>query len=222
MTLKQATTKVLARDRIWQCFAFACVPALLFYSLSLFSLTGGQGFQLMQILRDPGQQLDQSSFLGFLSNIGVWMWVSAAAINFFGGALSVGGGGRDDKLRELLALLGALSLFLAIDDFFMIHDRYISQRYIFSVYAVFALTILFRHFERIIRTDGFAFLLAGFFLAMSIVTDFFQGMTPPWEYAHTQVVEEGFKFVGAATWLYFGVRLGGLSFQRSGWRSTTE
>ena len=217
MRLKQATSKVLARDRIWQCFAFACLPALLFYSLSLFSLTG-QGFKLMQILRDPGQQLDQSSFLGFLSNIGVWMWVSAAAINFFG-ALSVGGG-RDDKLRELLALLGALSLFLAIDDFFMIHDRYISQRYIFPVYAVFALTILARHFERIIRTDGFAFLLAGFFLAMSIVTDFFQGMTP-WEYAHTQVVEEGFKFIGAATWLYFGVRLG-LSFQRGGWRSPAE
>ncbi|WP_421703035.1 hypothetical protein [Aliiroseovarius sp.] len=217
MTLKQATARVLARERVWQCFAFACLPALIFYSLSLVSLTG-QGFQLMQILRDPGQQLDQSSFLGFLSNIGVWVWVSAAAINFFG-ALAVGRG-RDGKLRELLLLLGALSILLAIDDFFMIHDRFISQRYIFPVYAIIALSILLRHFDQIIRTDGFAFLLAGFFLAMSIVTDFFQGMIP-WRYAHTQVLEEGFKFVGAATWLYFAVRLG-LSFQRGGWRSAAE
>ena len=209
MTFKQAKAKVLERNLIWRCFMFACLPALMFYSLSLAQLTG-QGFEIMQVLRDPGQQLDQSSFLGFLSNIGVWMWISGAAINFFG-ALAVG---RADggKLRELLLLLGGLSLFLAIDDFFMIHDRYISQRYIFPVYAVIALAILARHFDRIIRTDGFAFLLAGFFLAMSIVTDFFQGMIP-WRYAHTQVLEEGFKFVGAATWLYFSVRLG-LSWPR--------
>jgi len=204
MTFKQATAKVLAPDRIWQCFLFACLPALIFYSLSLASLTG-QGFQLMQILRDPGQQLDQSSFLGFLSNIGVWMWVSTAAITFFG-ALAIGPG-RKDGLRELFVLLGGLSLFLAVDDFFMIHDRYISQRYIFPVYAVVAVAILLRHFNRIVQTDGFAFLLAGSFLALSIATDFFQGMIP-WRYAHTQVLEEGFKFVGAATWLYFAVRLG--------------
>ncbi|MFK5971737.1 MAG: hypothetical protein QM485_00480, partial [Flavobacteriaceae bacterium] len=85
---------------------------------------------------------------------------------------------------------------------FMIHDRYVNQKICYLIYAIFAGFLFIRHFKKIIKTEGFAFLLAGTFLASSIVTDLIQSKIPL-EYRYIQVIEEGFKFIGAATWLYF-------------------
>ena len=72
------------------------------------------------------------------------------------------------KQKELLILIGMLSLVLAVDDFFLLHDRYLYQRGVFLFYAVFAITLLVRYFRKIMEIDGFAFLLAGGLLALSI------------------------------------------------------
>ena len=39
---------------------------------------------------------------------------------------------------------GAFSLLLCLDDMFLLHDRYIGSTFLYSLYAVFALLILFR------------------------------------------------------------------------------
>ncbi|WP_254052643.1 hypothetical protein [Aliivibrio sp. EL58] len=49
-------------------------------------------------------------------------------------------------------------------------------------------------------------LLAGGLLAGSIATDLIQGYLP-FGYETTQIFEEGCKFVGAASWLYFTCRV---------------
>jgi len=99
-------------------------------------------------------------------------------------------------------LLGLLSMLLAVDDFFLLHERYVYQKGIFLFYAVFALTILFRHYRKIIEIDGFTFLLAGLLLGSSVEIDIYQRKIPL-EYVHVQLIEEGCKFVGAAIWLFF-------------------
>ncbi|MEX0583378.1 MAG: hypothetical protein WD185_06880, partial [Sneathiella sp.] len=58
------------------------IPASLFFMASVLILKVS-GFDLIEILRDPAQQSGKSSFLGFLSNIGNFMWISAAAIGYF-------------------------------------------------------------------------------------------------------------------------------------------
>ncbi|MRU16666.1 hypothetical protein FDP25_14590 [Roseovarius sp. A21] len=70
-------------DNIKRALWLCCGPAFVFFvtSLSILSLAG---FGLVEILRDPAQLTEQSSFLGFLSNVGSWLWVSAAAICFSG------------------------------------------------------------------------------------------------------------------------------------------
>lgn len=158
----------------------------------------------MEILRDPAQQSGASSFLGFLSNIGIWLWVSSAAICFFTAITSDSILNRNYK--ELIILTGLLSITLAIDDFFLIHDRYINQKICYLAYAILVGFILICHFRQIIEIEGFAFLVAGSFLALSIITDLIQ-LYIPLQYSHTQVLEEGFKFIGAATWLYFNFRI---------------
>jgi hypothetical protein len=180
------------------------LPALLFYGVSISILTDS-GFTLWQILRDPAQQSGDSSFLGFVTTIGIWLWVSAAAICCF--SLLAGSGREEPRYTELLVLMGSLSLLLAVDDFFLLHERYVYQKGMFLFYAVVALSILIRHYRRIIEIDGFSFLLSGALLATSIIIDMKQRKIP-FDYYHAQVVEEGCKFVGAALWLYFCGRAG--------------
>ncbi len=157
-------------------------------------------FEVMEILRDPAQQSGESSFLGFLSNIGVWLWISSAAICFFS-AICYRHVIHEDH-QGLLFLTGLLALILGIDDFFLIHDRFIDQNICYLLYAVLAIALLVRHYKRIIEIHGFSFLCAGLLLASSIVTDLVQSYIAL-EYEESQILEEGFKFTGAASWLYF-------------------
>jgi hypothetical protein len=162
------------------------------------------GFTFMEILRDPAQQMEVSGFLGFLSNLGIWLWVSAAAIGFF--ALRTGIFTVKDRRRELLGLTVILSLMLAADDLFMIHDFYIRQRYCFLTYALYTALMVIRHHKLIIKVEAVAFTLMVLFFGMSVFVDIIQLLIPmPYEY--TQVLEEGFKFIGMASWLYFVFRL---------------
>jgi hypothetical protein len=180
------------------------LPALVFYSVAVLVLQNS-GFSLTEILRDPAQQSGASSFLGFVSNIGVWLWVSSFAICCY--SLITRSTDMTRGRAELMVLLALLSLLLAVDDFFLLHERYVYQKGIFLFYALCALTVVARHFRRIIGIDGFSFGLAGILLASSIIIDMKQRQIP-FDYAHVQLVEEGCKFVGAALWLFFCGRAG--------------
>lgn len=181
---------------------FAIIPATVFYFTSIYILQK-QGFQTVEIIRDLAQSANVSSFLGFISNMGIWMWVSAAAIILFTRFSEANH--VDQKQRELLLMVGAFSILLAIDDFFMLHDRYINQKIMYAVYALFAGGLLLRNFQRILAIDGFAFLLAVGMLGASIITDLLQFVLKM-PYSTQQLLEECFKFIGAATWLYFCLR----------------
>ncbi len=176
-----------------------CLFAALFYAISLFVMTAS-GFTSIEVLRDLAQQTGQSSFLGFLSSIGTWLWVSAAAICLFAARFHPGDPGRTPK--RLLRLLGWFSLVLAVDDFFLIHDRYITEGILLPIYAIFILTVARRYWSLISEIDKPAFLTTGALLGGSILVDIVQENLPI-SYGASQVLEEGFKFVGAAAWMYF-------------------
>jgi len=185
--------------KIMQVILYASIPGLIFYTIA-FNVMHHNGYYTMEIIRDFAQQMDESSFLGFLSSIGTWLWVSATAIAFFG--FFTIKSPKTYRHRELLFLLGIFSFLLAFDDFFMIHDRYIDQNICYSTYAFLAIALLARHYKTIIEINGFGFIFAGTLLALSIFTDIIQDYLP-FEYSDIQIVEEGFKFTGGATWLYF-------------------
>lgn len=204
ISITQYLNQVFEPSKIRRIVVYAIVPSIGFYAGAILLLEDS-GFSVMQILQDPAQQSGESSFLGFISNVGIWLWVASAAICLFHATVTTAMP-AEARSRELLALLGAFSLLLAVDDFFMIHDRYIPQRRVFLAYAVIASLLLLRHRERILRVDGFAFLFAVSLLAASVFTDLIQtGL--PFEPSLVQLAEEGFKFCGAAAWLYFNCRL---------------
>jgi len=194
---------IFSTEKMFRCILFAGIPALLFYGFSLVGLRA-TGFDVIEILRDPAHQSGQSTFLGFLSNIAVWLWVSSATICFF--CAMTGDLVNKGSHRELLFLVGILSMILAIDDFFLIQHRYVNQKLCYLFYAIFSGTLLVRHYKKIMEIDGFSFLLACLLFVLSILTDAVQTRTPlPSSYV--QVFEESFKFIGIATWLYFICRI---------------
>lgn len=194
---------IFKKDNINRFLLYCCIPALLFYCVSL-TVMSQAGFTLVEILRDPAQQTKQSSFLGFVSNIGTWLWLAAATICFFRAATYKPE--KRDEYKTLLILSGCFSLFLAIDDFFLIHDRYITEGILIPLYAIFVGYLLKRFHKMIFKIDGFAFMIAGTLLAMSVLVDAVQEILPI-SYGASQALEEGFKFVGAAAWLYFCFRI---------------
>jgi len=197
--LKPILKQIFNPQQLSRCLSIAIIPGLLFYIVSLLVLKSA-GFTSIEIIRDPPHLNESSSLLGFISNIGNWIWVGSASICFF--IVFTGGASIERNRKELLFLAGLLSLLLAVDDFFMIHDRYVKQNACYALYAVCAGAILIRHYRMLLAIDPIAFLLAGSLLASSIITDLVQNHIPM-TYENVQVLEESFKFVGGATWLYF-------------------
>ena len=202
--LKQA----LNVKQIRRCILYAVLPAVLLYGVVI-RLMVASGFRVIEAIRDPAQQTDTSSWLGLISNLGVLLMVATAVICFF--VISVKSLAIRKTKRECLLLMGLLSAFLALDDFFLLHDRHLGEGFCYFMYAFCLSMLLYRHFETIMKVDGVAFLIAGGLLGLSIGTDVFQSDLPfPDE--PIQFFEEGFKFIGMATWLYFSYQMASSCF----------
>ncbi|MBV2352498.1 oxidoreductase [Synechococcus sp. HK05] len=177
----------------------AVVPALIVYVLALL-LSAAAGIRTQLVIRDLAQSCDTALGVGFLSNVGYLLWISAAAIALFGalsGVVDVRG-----RVRQLLLCGGGFSLLLCLDDMFLLHDRYIGSSFLYSLYAIFALLILFRFRAQVQALGGGSFLLAVVLLGLSVITDQLQELIPI-DYATLQLFEEGAKFLGIAAWLAF-------------------
>ena len=89
---------------------------------------------------------------------------------------------------------------------FLLHDRYIGQTFLYVVYAIFAFLIVFKFRDQLLKNGGETFILAATLLAFSVLTDKFQRDIAdiiPIKYETIQLFEEGVKFLGITTWLYF-------------------
>jgi hypothetical protein len=93
-------------------------------------------------------------------------------------------------------------MLLDVDDMFLLHDRYISANVLYLLYIVFAALILARYRDLVWRLGGPVFLGAVLLLGTSLVFDKFQKVLPI-AYGPGQLFEEGVKFLGIASWLFF-------------------
>ena len=179
---------------------WALLPALAVYVLALLLSRAGGIDDPELVIRDLAQTCGYPLGVGLLSNFGYLLWMASAAICLFTALSRLGGvGGRP---RQLLLAGGAFSLLLCLDDMFLLHDRYISPNVLYLAYALFALLILFRFRSLVLRLGGPAFVVAVVLLGGSLIIDKIQGALP-FAYNDVQLVEEGLKFLGIASWLHF-------------------
>lgn len=172
------------------------LPAGIVFAMSLLGLES-MGISPGQALRDPAQQSGASSLMGFVSHLGIWTWIAAAAIAFY-----LLGNTAHRKYREQYALMGILSIALAADDLFMIHERFLGQKICFSFYIGCALLLAARHGRSLWENQSTGIIFTGFFLSASMGIDLIQHLFPT-DWQHLRLIaEDGFKFLGSCSWLF--------------------
>ena len=183
--------------------SIAVLPGLLVYVLAI-SLSALAGIKGILVIRDLAQTCDSLLGVGLISNLGYLLWIATAAIALFSAYATPTH--NQHKLKKMLLCGGWFSFILCIDDMFLLHDRYIGQTFLYVVYAIFAFLIVFKFRDQLVKNGGEVFILAATLLALSVLTDKFQrdivDITPI-NYASLQLFEEGVKFLGITTWLYF-------------------
>lgn len=157
-----------------------------------------------RITGDPALIYNAHPFTGFISNIGVLLWCSAACISLFTGFLFIRL--RDNNRGLFFIFSGIFSTILLIDDFFMFHDYiflssekfHIKQSIVYLIYALLIFLYLIRFYKLILKSDYYLLLISVFFLGSSVFTDLIfpsEGL----EY----FIEDSFKFIGIVSWMLF-------------------
>ena len=175
------------------------LPAVVLYAVALI-WSDAEGISAKFVLRDLAQSCDAPLGKGFLSSVGYLLWMASAAIALFAASTRQIQGSVVN--RQFAFCGGGFSLWLCLDDMFLVHDRYLGEAFLYVTYAVFTGLLLFRFRGPLRRFGGDSFLLAVVLLGASVLTDALQGLWPD-SYEKVQIVEEGFKFLGIAAWLSF-------------------
>ena len=157
---------------------------------------------LGRFLKDPASITGSSPLTGFVSNLGMVLWTSAAAIAGFAAILLRERPG-EARYARMLGLGAGLTTLLMLDDLFMLHEDLvprllgIPQVLVIGTYGLLTLAFLagFRDLFASRRAAPL-FLALGLF-AVSAGAD---QLGP----AHEMIlVEDGCKFLGIAAWLVY-------------------
>ena len=179
-------------------FYVSILPSTFLY-LAILYISNFYNIKLSLVVRDLAQTCGYPIGVGMISNIGILLWGATASICFFTTFLE----GINKESSKLLQLGGIFSSLLCIDDFFLLHDRYVGPDFLNLTYLAISIFLLVR-FRRILKIIGlFNLLISILFLGLSV---FFDGVIQQifnQSYELTQLIEEGFKFIGIACWLNF-------------------
>mgnify|MGYP003345880158 FL=1 len=179
-------------------FYISILPSSILY-LAILYISYLYDIKLSLVVRDLAQTCGYPIGVGMISNIGILLWGAAASICLF----TTFSGKINSDISKLLLLGGVFSGLLCIDDFFLLHDRYIGPDFLNLTYLAISILILVR-FKKILKKIGlFNLIISILFLGLSI---FFDGVIQQvfnQSYELTQLIEEGFKFIGITCWLNF-------------------
>ncbi len=157
------------------------------------------GIPAFDLLRDPPAQFGFPVYGGVVSNVGVSVLTLAAGIAGFGAAI-----GRRDRGR--LGIAALLSVLLAIDDQYMLHERVgphllgLPEILFYLVYALLACLIAYSIGEGLRTMRHALLLIAGAALAFSIAVDQVLPMN-----IYTVLAEDLAKLGGLVLWLVYWI-----------------
>jgi len=183
-------------------FTWAVAGAFRFGALAVWVGWVGAGW----LLRDPNAHDHAHPLTGSLSTLTVWLWVAAATV-----CLCAPSANADIRLRQSA---GGLSLYMAMDDAFQIHED-LAQRYLGmpekAVLALLALAMaahLWHHRSRLLQAaERRSLLLSLTAMAASVAVDLFDSWL--WRLGPDEhmLLEDSLKAAGAFFWLSFHLDL---------------
>ena len=179
-------------------FYTSILPSSILY-LAILYVSNIYDIKLSLVVRDLAQTCGYPIGVGMISNIGILLWGATASICLFTSFSKY----LNKESSKLLLLGGGFSGLLCVDDFFLLHDRYIGPDFLNLTYLAISIFLLVR-FRKILKSIGlFNLVISILFLGSSI---FFDGVIQQifdQSYELTQLIEEWFKFLGITCWLNF-------------------
>lgn len=156
------------------------ITGLSLFSLSVFSVAVVMGSALgvspVTFTRDPLASLRAPAHLGFISQLGIFVWTFGSAFCFCG-AFSLSGGFRANRPKQFYLASGHGGLFLGIDDTFQFHEHVwptyfgLPELYFYGLLAAAGLAFLI-YFREIVFHQNIALLgLALVSFLASIIID---------------------------------------------------
>ena len=163
--------------------------------------------------RDPLITLGGHPLMGIQSYLGILIWSVAAGVCFFCYSFlrSYQKYSRHHQ-RDSLFLLwsGSITLWLALDDLFQIHEYLpeivpgLSQPIIYIVYAIILIGYILKFRKQIVHSDELGLVITALiFFGLSVFIDIVQDF---WDSRWRIFFEDGFKFFGIVSWAGYLIR----------------
>ena len=184
------------------------LPSSILY-IAILYISNFYDINLSLVVRDLAQTCGYPIGVGMISNIGILLWAATASICLF----TTFSESINRESSRLLLLGGVFSGLLCIDDFFLLHDRYIGPDFLNLTYLTISIFLLIR-FRKILKKIGFFNLVISIlFLGLSVFIDGVIQQIFNQSYELTQLIEEGFKFLGIVCWLNFWCKASSYGFK---------
>lgn len=160
------------------------------------------------ITRDPAAIAEHPIYYGAVSNLGILLWSASVTACLLGGTIVKVLKDKTEAVSFFLAF-GSLSLFLCMDDLFLLHEDLFPRRLnlpeeiTFVVYAIAVSAALVRFRKFLLKNQpalfGAALLLFAFSLSSDLIFSLFE-----LEGGAAYAIEDGFKFIAIFVWcMYF-------------------
>jgi len=171
------------------------------------SMTAGRvaGIDLSDLTRDRAAVVGTRVLAGAVSQFGVMLWASGAALCFLGASL-VSLPGHNRAWRGFFLSAGLLTTLLCFDDQYMFHESlfprflHVEESGTYVAYIILTLWFLYYHRKKILATEYIVLIIAFLLFSVSVAADQFL------EFSDIETfVEDMFKLTGIIFWiLYFG------------------
>jgi hypothetical protein len=201
---------VKAVKAIWYSFLYfkksivKSIAFLVFFLSLVLVVSLKSGIEPSDVTRDFSGVFRLAPYVGFISNLGIFMWCIALALTWFAWYF-FSEIGRLHSLSVFYWYSGFLTLVLALDDLFQLHEVIIPEYLglpeysIYVVYLISAIIYSIKYYKKLFNQHvSFVFLAYSFF-AFSMGFDSL-GLKMPFE----TYMEDCLKFAGICFWsLYF-------------------
>lgn len=157
---------------------------------------------IANLTRDIAAIAEVPFYTGFFSQIGIFFWVATSTLCIFSASLCL-----DSQeilgFRKYLYLSGLLTLFLCLDDIFLLHEEVfpligIPEKIVFVTYFFIVIYWIVKFYSVILKTDYILLAMALFFFGLSVILDRF-----PIPDCNQYLFEDGFKMVGIVSWFFY-------------------
>ena len=174
------------------------VPSIVVYFLTI-GFSYFYKINPILVVRDLAQTCGYPIGVGMISNIGILLWASSGAITLFVSISKL----AEREIAKLLLMGGIFSTILCVDDFFLLHDRYVGPDFLNITYLSMTILMLIKFWKVLLKIGLLPIIISLLFLSSSVFFDSILQQLLSENYGLIQLYEEFFKFLGIACWLNF-------------------